>query len=313
MRFRLSPYRQCLLFLFGFLVETAPCQAIIIIEKNVAEPIRGYLVDANDVRVIVDVLMPNGETRQRILPRSGIEEMIQAVSREKLESLHSDQPQDYRDYAEELAGKTNDPDAQRTAIRLYLIAAHLSPDKLARSCLLGMIALARNPVEERNFRAAAYLLDSEHDRTVLRSSKAVQVDGAKLSDDQRQQLRNLLRALREGRATDARTAAKRPSLQEALPGISTILAFSDFAELRNGDPLSPAVMFKVLAAELAIDSSSGDRRPSDPSDDKVPRPPSGWSKLMDPNLAAPLPVLTLELLTEFDPRQCHFRNGKWER
>ena len=294
---------------FSFAV---PCPAVIIIEKNKkGEPIRGYLVDANEIRVVVDVLLPNGETRQRIFPRSSIDEMIQAVSAERLEALHKDRPQDYRDYAEELTVKKEDPDAQRTAIRLYQIAAYLAPEKLGRSSLLGMVALARDASEERKFRAAAYLLDSEHDRSVLRSGKPA-ADGVKLTDEQRQQLRQMLRALREGRANDARAAAKRPGLQEPLQRIASVLAASDFEDLRNGETLPPNLMFKVLAAELALDPQTADRRTGDALDESAPRPPTSWSKLADPKSAAPFPVLSLELLTEFDPRQCHFRKGKWE-
>src|SRR6187200_2745770 len=102
----------CLLTFCCYLLGiTVPCEAVIILEKNASEPVRGYLVEANDVRVVVDVVLPNGEIRQQTFPRASIVEMIQAVSREKLETLSADRPQDYRDYAEELAGKTNDPDA----------------------------------------------------------------------------------------------------------------------------------------------------------------------------------------------------------
>lgn len=285
---------------------SAPCLAVIIIEKNVTEPIRGFLVEANEMRVVVDVLLPNGETRQRILPRTSVEEMIQAVSRERLEALQKDKPQDYRDYAEELAGKTNDPDAQRTAIRLYQIAAYLAPDKLGRSCLLGMVALARNPDESRKFRAAAYLLDPEHDRSVLRTTTTEKSDHSKLTEEQRQQLRTMLRALREGRANDARAATKKPALQEPLKSIATILVPADFSDVRQGEPLAPGLMFKVLAAELVIDPKS-ESLPTVSG----PRVASGWSLVTDPKGARPVPVLSLELLTEFDPRECHYRNGKW--
>lgn len=288
------------------------CEAVIIIEKGTAEPIRGFLVDANDVRVIVDVLAPDGQTKRRIFPRASLEEMIQAVSPEKLQSLRSDQPEAYRDYAEELAGKTNDPDARQTALRLYQIAAHLAPQKLGRSCLLGMIALARSPNEERKFRAAAYLLDPDHDRSVLHSSKAAGVGRMKLSDEQRQQLRQLLRALREGRIADARTTGKRASLQEPLKQIAPFLTLSDFDDLRNGDSLPPNLLYKVLSVELAIDPFANGRRSGDSLDENAPRPPSTWSKLSDPKFTDPAPELTLELLTEFDPRQCHYRNGKWQ-
>jgi hypothetical protein len=293
----------CLCLVF----HVAPCFAVIIIEKGVAEPIRGYLVDANEARVVVDVLLPNGETRQRILPRTSIEEMIEAVSQERLESLRSERPQDYRDYAEELAGKTNDPDAQRTAIRLYQIAAYLAPDKLGRSCLLGMVSLARTPDEERKFRAVAFLLDAEHDRSVLKAPKSGKAtDGSKLTDEQRQQLRVVLRALRDGRANDARTAARKPGLQEPLRHIATLLTPADFADLGQGEALPPGLMFKVLAAEVAIDPIK-----TESTDEVTPRRPSGWSQVINTKAFRPVPVLSLELLTEFDPRECHFRNGKW--
>jgi hypothetical protein len=172
-----------------------------------------------------------------------------------------------------------------------------------------MIALARTAEEERKFRAAAYLLDREHDRSVLRATKWDQVDHGKISDEQRQQVRQLLRALRDGRATEARTLARRPAVQESLRRLATSLAPADFADLRAGEPLPPTMLAKVLAVELALDP--GDRRATDPPDGKETLS-SSWSLLSDPKRSLPIPLLTLEWLTEFDPRHCHFRNGKWE-
>lgn len=301
-----SPMRVGWLVLAGLLYCVPASYAVIIIEKGTAEPVRGYLVDANETRVIIDVLLPNGETRQRIVPRAKIEEMIQAVSPERLETLRSERPSDYRDYAEELAGKTNDPDAQRMAIRLYQIAAFLAPDKLGRSCLLGMVALARTPEEERKFRAVAFLMDVEHDRSVLRLPKNSEPETLKVTSEQKHALRGLLRALREGRVNDAVAMSKRPALREPLQLIASILTPADFTGLRPGETLPPAVLAKVLAAELSLDPPPAGA----PVADVVP-PPRGWSRLTDPNLSKPFPALTLEFLTEFNPRECHFRNGKW--
>lgn len=304
---------RILISLLALTLFSAPCHAVIILEKNSSEPIRGYLVEADEVRVVVDVLLPNGDIRRRILPRSSIAEMLEGVSRDKLAALRSERPEDYRDYAEELAVKTNDPDARVAAIRLYQIAAYLAPDKLGRSCLLGMVSLARNKDEERKFRAAAYLIDREHNRDVLKSAGSGEghSDVGEWTAEQRQQLRTMLQALREQRPSDARSLARRPALAEPLRRISGILVPGDFAELRNSEPLPKGLMIKVLAAEMALEAAPGRRQASEPAEDRRPAV-SGWANLDDPRRTTPVPVLALVYLTEFDPRQCHFRNGKWE-
>src|SRR5206468_9849498 len=95
---------------------------------------------------------------------------IITVSPERLAALDPSKPQDYREYAEELAEKQRDPEARDTAIRLYAIAAARGDDNLRHSALLGLIALARNPDEERLFRAAGYRFDSGHELTILTAS-----------------------------------------------------------------------------------------------------------------------------------------------
>ena len=49
------------------------------------------------------------------------------------------------------------------ALRLFLIAAHLDPQKLGPSSLLGMSLLASTPAEVRKYRAMAFLLDPKGD------------------------------------------------------------------------------------------------------------------------------------------------------
>ena len=36
-----------------------------------------------------------------------------------------------------------------------------------------------------------------------------------------------------------------------------------------------------------------------------------WSKVLSGQKPAPVPALTLESLSEFNPRQCLFRDGRW--
>ena len=86
------------LLLFCLLaVWTAPCLGVIILEKDSAEAIKGFLVSQNDMRVIVDELLPNGETRRRVVLRSTIDVMIISVALDRLEALQPDQPRSYHD------------------------------------------------------------------------------------------------------------------------------------------------------------------------------------------------------------------------
>lgn len=299
-----------LLVVAGILIPPALAEAVIVIEKGKEEPVRGYLVSADGTRVIVDVLQPDGTTRQRIIPRVGIDEVLEAVSAERLESLRRDKPQEYRDYAEELAGKTSDPDAQRTALRLYLIAAYLDPEKLGYSSLLGMVALARTPAEERTFRALAYILDRDHNPSVLKQPRENATpttgEGVKITDEQKKILRPWLRALREGRTNEARGIASRPAVQAALPTLAAVLLPADLQGLRQGETLPSPVLAKVLAAELLLD---GETKPA--TAPPISRRKSGWAELGTPQAPGPVPTLTLEGITEFQPRECQFRAGKW--
>jgi hypothetical protein len=191
-----------------------PAQAVVVLPKGAKQPIMGYLVRQDDRNVVVREELPGGKSRENSFAKKDLDELIITVSPQRLTLLDPSKPQDYREYAEELAEKQRDPEARDTAIRLYAIAAARGDDKLRHSALLGLIALARNPDEERFFRAAAYWFDADHDAAVLTSS-------------------------------------------------------------------------------LTIDSESS------------------WSENVRIRGLAPLPPLSLERLTEFDPAACIFRGGKW--
>ena len=151
------------------LFAARPASAVIIFLKGQDQPLLGYLVRETSDVVVFRQLLEDGQQRRRTLSKSDIEELINSVSDERLETLERSDPQAYREYAEELSEKRKDPDAQQTAIRLFLIAAYLDTDRLGRSCLLGMAGLARDEAERRRFMAMAYLLDPKHDTNLLKS------------------------------------------------------------------------------------------------------------------------------------------------
>ncbi len=196
---KLPPRIPLLIVLFMSL--TAPqAMGVIIFLKGQEDPIRGYAVRENEHVVVLAQLMSDGTTQERTVSRSEIEDLIKTVSAERLEALQPENADRYREYAEELAEKSKDPDAQLAAIRLFLIAAHLEPQRLGRSCLLALVPLARGAAEQRRFRAMAYLLDSTHDPSVLTMSLETTTRPRGPEPPQAEFLLRALRLLRQGKS-----------------------------------------------------------------------------------------------------------------
>ncbi len=155
-----------------------PVHAVVVLPKGAKQPVMGYLVRQDDRNIVIRQELPGGKRRESSFAKKDLDELIFTVSPERLGALDPAKPQDYREYAEELAEKQRDPEARDTAIRLYAIAAVRGDESLRHGALLGLVALARNADEARLFRAAAYLFSSEHEQSILAASAAVSEVGA---------------------------------------------------------------------------------------------------------------------------------------
>jgi hypothetical protein len=283
-----------------------PVRAVTILEKGNDQPIRGFLLDQNEFSITIREVLPGGATKERILVRSNIEEIFLAVDYDRLAGLRPANPRVYREYAEDLREKREDPDARATAIRLYLIAAYLDADELGKSSLLGMTALARSPEEERRFRAMAYLLDPEHDRSLLRSPTAAGEGVGGMEEGDRTILRSLLRLIRSRQTRDARNMLAREQVRTLLRRMSPLLELEELEQVSTpGAVLEPSLLRRILKMELAIAPTPRSLGPTD-SAETVP-----WSRLVAGEKTQPTPTLTLETVTEFDPRQQFFHDGQW--
>lgn len=227
----MPPVRRLVLLTLGSVVWWATAEqatAVIIFLQGHDQPIRGQIVRENDHVVVVREQRPDNTTAERTIPRSQIEDLIRSVDAERLAALDPAHPEAYREYAEELAEKRKDPEAQETAIRLFQIAAVLDPEQLGASCLLGMIPLARNEAEQRRFRAAAYVSDPRHDPALLRIERSQAARSAPLDPAQAEFLLKAFRALRQGRRGEALTQAHRCKLDERLPLLTDTITYDEF-------------------------------------------------------------------------------------
>ena len=283
-----------------------PCWGVIVFKKNQDEPIRGFLINENAASIEVHEPLPNGDVRKHILPRVSIDDVIRAVEPERLAALKPEAPEGYRSYAEDLAVKTEDPEARAMAIRLYLIAAHLKPDELGRSCLLGMAGLARTPEEERAFRAMSFSLDPDHDASLLKAPKIAASDFAVIKEADRQALRSALQLLRAGKLSEARRHFSRPPVQAAATYYSHVISESEYQEaIRAAGRLPPGLLRKFLTLEITL-STTVPTEAGDKTSEFAP-----WSQIIARGDTKPVISQTLTTLTEFDPRLTIYRDGKW--
>lgn len=289
-------------------------RAVLVFEKGQKEPARGYLIRETAAVVVIDEVLGDGTVKRREISKATIDEVLNLVATDRLQALRPAAPQDYRDYAEELAAKKRDPDAQSTAIRLYLIAAHLDPVGLGPSALRGMTALARNAAEEQRIRAMTYLLDPAHDPNVLKPVSATPATAVAIAESD--EIVTAIRLLRRGNKPAALKMASHPGVKLAFRRVSEILSYSDFVVAcgpgRDGGQVSAPLLRKLLLAELALTpaaDSTAAREPPAPADASASK--SVWSDALSDNRTQPVPTLTLRTLTEFDPTKSLYHDGVW--
>ena len=297
--------------ILGFCVSHA--QAVVVFVKGRDKPIIGIIKLKDERFVVVEQVLANGTRPVTRVPRADIEDIIETVVPERLEKLDPDTPQAYHDYAEELTVKRDDPEAREMAMRLYLIAAHLDPKNHGRSSLLGMVQLARNDDEERILRAMAYLLDPEHNESVLRDPDIVKKKPQSVDDVARQRLLTAIRQVRQQQRQHlARETAMQEEVRALFEQLEDIMSQDEFIKASAERELSPHALEKLITLELALLPSTGvvDRP-------QATRKLTSWLQGINRDGLASVPPLSLnpeqmlKNVTEFDPNECFFRNGKW--
>ena len=293
---------SCLGAIVMLLLVVQPLQAVVVYKRGSHKPITGHLVRQNDREVVVRD--ESAGLRELVIPRGDIEDLIETVSAARLEALDPNRPQEYREYAEELAEKKLDPEARLMAVRLFQIAAWLDPAKTGHGALLGLVSVARPGSEEARFRAAAYLFDPNHDKSLLGQNLAA----GRGKDDPVQGLLDALRLLRRGHGTQARTAISAPAIGDELAAHQGILSHEEFLAACTVKELADEQLRKILELELTLES-----RLRGGGEQRAQTTLASWNDSVRTGNLAPVPGLQFDKLTEFNPRECIFRGGKWRQ
>ena len=290
---------SCLVLMLLLLAE--PVSAVVVYKRGSSKPIAGHLVRQDDREVVIRDEGAAG-LKDIVIPRGEIEDLIETVSPARLAALDPSRPREYREYAEELAEKKLDPEARLMAVRLFQIAAWLDAAKTRHGALLGLVSVARPGAEEARFRAAAYLFDPGHDKTFLGKTVAT---GAK--DDPVHGLLEALRLLRRGHGPQARAAISAPAIGDELAAHQGILSRDEFLAACTAKELSDEQLRKVLDLELSLESRQRG------GGERAETTLASWNDSIRAGNLAPIPSLRFDQLTEFDPRECVYRGGKWQQ
>ncbi len=291
----------------------SPAWAVVLITE-VGTRITGYLVRDDGTAVTIRRKLPDGTEREDTYLKSKVT-VVQTVKAERLQELKPEAPRAYRDYAEELAAKKDDPEARDMAIRLFLIAASLDPDGLGRSCMLAAAPLGRDHQEERRFKALAYLLDPKHDKESLKDGSRTAPPDPTLSPEWKTFIA-ALKAYRKGNYAEAVKLANEPGVPRCFADAAGFLTHKEFVakcsapENPKGSPdAASELVRKIVRLELRYEESSAPLK-MDPKAGNIGGP---WQAATGAGGRVAPPPLALEALTEFDPRESVFRAGKWQR
>jgi hypothetical protein len=298
--------RRLLLIISLLLGNTATTSATIVLLKDRPDPLIGTLLRDEKDRVVLRTVDAEGKSHEQTIQRSEIDQVMPAFSPQRLAALDPAKPAMYLEYAEELRARRRDPEARDMALRLYLTAAWLDRAHFGRAGLLGMISLARSPQEEQKFRAALYLVDP---RTTVDSLQSAAAAPATASEEDYAAARELLRAvrlLRTGKGVTARSIIEKPAVDKLLANYSRIFSKADFNAAAGHTALERRELRQALLLELELDALLN---PTAAATEQAAS--LAWSRELQGPGSKAVPSLALETLTEFDPRQCVWREGKW--
>ncbi len=232
------------------------------------------------------------------IPRSQVARLVRTIDSTLLSQLSPDHPARYRDFAEVVGSYASDPFAQSLARRLYLLSAYWGRGEVRSSGFRGMIGLAKRP-ERTRIQAFAFQLDSNFDRSWFD-----QVDFKSRNEGRQQigsdrqhasQLFECVRLIRNQRYEEAGKLLN--SLEKTgAPNRASARLMAILKQVQIARRASLAELSLIIQAE--VDWITAEENQPD------------WNKLVR-DKKPDFRILSFETVSEFDPKKCVFRRGRW--
>ncbi len=262
----------------------------------------GRLTSQSDLEIIFQERVDANNYIERRIPRDQVVAIVPTVDEQRLAALDPAKPLEYRALAEELAGWRVDPEAQILAIRLYLIAARLTSGSDRRHALLALVELSRSPDERQRFSEFAFLVDESLPRSILIPKPLLNGPPVLLAEIE--ELIRAVQAVRRGDGSSVEEIFQRPSSRIILDRASEICTLEQLQQAAAARLHSLDELNLLIKLEIALQSLFNGQPPvvGDQS----------WCRQSQDKRIAEWELPNWSNVTEFDPADCVYRNGRWQ-
>lgn len=243
---------------------------------------------------------------ERRIPAGNIASLIQTIEDPQLRELNPAEPKKYLQLAEKLATFRADPEARDLAIRLYVIAADLAADTEKSHCLQSLIALGRSDDERRRLRELAFLVDVTAGADILSDGSS-----AVPSVPEPREIAELIPLVQQILRQESAAAAllAQATVHEQFQRLAAARLLSTPGGLARLQELAAARQHSLddlqwlIQLELALLQLA--------RGEPGPRARTSWFEASRDASSATWSLPTLATVTEFDPANNVFRDGKW--
>lgn len=304
--------------IFFLVCSAASVRADLIWVKGKPNPMSGQIVASlTGTDKIEFRSFRNGSfERKQSFSASEIEFQIKNIDASRLESLDPKRPNEYREYAEELAVQKNDTAARQLARRLYLLAAAHSTGDLRRSSLLGLIAIAESPEEYERFKMLHVLSDPETGDSSNElsatpfgmgfkqngNSKVAETD---FSETEKARMLELIYAIRRENSSKSKLLLDDDGNHKVFQKWKAYCSLAELKRIASAQRPSKVQLAKLLSIEIQILNS-------DTTDITYPVRSKAWSDHASRPSSTIGVLPTFENATRFNPKQSVYRDGRWE-
>jgi hypothetical protein len=264
------------------------------------DPIYG-IVESSDANTIRFRQTRDGKKYESVsFDRKSIESVVTNFDALRLAALL---PEDWRpwcEYSEELISQKQDPVAHNLAMRLLVIVVGNSSDANQRDAALSdLISLARNADELKRLTQLRYL------ETGVRPAVQTEAPTTNLKgSNERDAAIELVRAIRNGKDVSELTLDAK--LKQTVDSYADVCSWQELVQISKSNRIGEQQLRQLVALEFRL--RSDETAIASQEARKVP-----WHLLASRTEKSLLSFPTIGNVTEFNPNETRFVDGKWSQ
>lgn len=268
----------------------------------VGEKVPAYgIVESADANTIRFRRTADGKKYELVsIDRKSVESIAINFDSKRLEALVPGAWQSWYEYAEELTSQSRDPVARHLAMRLLVIVAGNSTDANQRDAALAdLISLSRNVDESKKLKQLRFL------ESGIRQASEQEVLASKtLHSTDRLAAIKLVQAIRNDREVVEPTLDAQ--IKKTIEAFSDVCSWQELVQISKSNRIGDQQLRQLVALEFRLRIGNAAQTKNESSKES-------WHLLASRGGKSSIVLPTIENVTEFDPGQTRFVNGKWSQ